>query len=269
MGKQTQLDESSKLEMASELRRQIIDSRSLNADGQVDSNFVVDESCCDRYLRARSYNLRAARQMLEETIEWRRSYFPLDRDIITREANGKTFVSPHRDDSGRVIVVMRNKLENTKNHHGNVMHLVYQMERAVVATSQTVHEKWNLLIDFDGYSILNAPPMKTSKATLSTMQNHYPERLHKAYLISAPWLFNAVFKAISPFIDPVTRDKIVFVNKPQSLFDSGFSRSSVETCLGGDSQYVFDQSAYIASDTNILPPSSDYGASSCAPFQGT
>lgn len=267
MGKPAQLDEASKLEKVSELRRQIIDSRSLDADGQVDSNFVVDEACCDRYLRARNFNLSAARQMLEETIAWRQSYFPLDRDIITREANGKTFVSPHCDDSGRVILVMRNKLENTKDHHGNVMHLVYQMERAVLATSETAHEKWNLLIDFDGYSMFNAPPMKTSKATLYTMQSHYPERLHKAYLISAPWLFNAVFKAISPFIDPVTRDKIVFVNKPQHLFNFGFPRSSIETCLGGDSRYVFDKSAYLAAETTIFPASSDDHSTSCAPLQ--
>ena len=43
------------------------------------------------------------------------------------------------------------------------------------------------------------------------MQDHYPERLNKAFLVDAPWLFLGAFKLISPFIDPVTRKKIVFV----------------------------------------------------------
>ena len=42
-----------------------------------------------------------------------------------------------------------------------VAHLVYQLERAVSASTTTPHEKWALLIDFEGYSMANASPMKT------------------------------------------------------------------------------------------------------------
>jgi hypothetical protein len=59
-----------------------------------------------------------------------------------------------------------------------------------------------LLIDYEGFSIFNAPPMKTSQETLSILQNQYPERLHRAYLIRPPFYFSIFWSLISPFIDP-------------------------------------------------------------------
>lgn len=58
------------------------------------------------------------------------------------------------------------------------------MERVIaVGTAAAVSDKIVLLIDYDGFSLSTGPPMKTSRETLSILQNHYPERLHCAYLI--------------------------------------------------------------------------------------
>lgn len=39
-------------------------------------------------------------------------------------------------------------------------------------------------------------------------EKYYPERLAHMYLINAPWFFSAIYALISPFIDPVTSQKI-------------------------------------------------------------
>ncbi len=60
-----------------------------------------------------------------------------------------------------------------------------------------------VILDLNNYSSANAPPMRTSRATLDILQNHYPERLSRFIILNAPWLFFAFFKVISPFIDKV------------------------------------------------------------------
>jgi polyribonucleotide 5'-hydroxyl-kinase len=69
------------------------------------------------------------------------------------------------------------------------------------------------LIDFVGYNRKNQPPWKVSLQTLTIVQNHYPERLGKAVNFAPPMLFELFYKAIRPFVDPVTRDKLVFLHQ--------------------------------------------------------
>jgi CRAL/TRIO domain len=89
------------------------------------------------------------------------------------------------DRAGHPLLYMKPRLENTYDHEGNMKHLVYTMERTcgIAKKGNQKSEKMSLLIDYEGFSLFNAPPMKTSTETLSILQNHYPERLPKAYLI--------------------------------------------------------------------------------------
>ena len=53
------------------------------------------------------------------------------------------------------------------------------------------------LIDFEGYSYPNAPPISMAMKALNILQNHYPERLGLAVCYHPPRLFQLSWR-VSP-----------------------------------------------------------------------
>ena len=120
------------------------------------------------------------------------------------------------------------------------------------------------VMDFKGWSLRNAAPMKTSRATLSILQNHYPERLHRFLLLNVPTIFSVFWNAIRPFIDPVTRAKVVFVTgsaeQQQAALHECFDLAQLEEGLGGLAPFRWDPGAYFARDAEFASRSADAGA---------
>lgn len=52
---------------------------------------------------------------------------------------------------------------------------------------------------------------RLAKMFLDISEKHYPERLAEFFVISPPSVFNILWNAIQPWVDPYTRNKIRFV----------------------------------------------------------
>lgn len=94
------------------------------------------------------------------------------------------------------------------------------------------------LLDYVGYSRSNQPPWKVSLSTLSIVQSHYPERLGRAVNFKPPLLFEIFWKAIRPFVDPVTKEKLVFLSSKDEHENSVemakyFALEHLDACIGG------------------------------------
>jgi len=217
---------------------------------------------CQRYLRARDLDLTKATSMLRESLQWREEFgVPnLVQDhhatIRAESATGKLRVSSSRDREGRPVLIMTPANENTKDHLGNLRNLVYNLERACALANHGPDGKIVVVIDFRGYSLFNAPPMKTSNATMSILQDHYPERLHRVLMLHAPSLFSGFYKVISPFIDPVTKTKINFVTGSASSQTAAlaqtFDLSAWEEPLGGELPFAWDAEIYFSADSAMM-----------------
>eukprot|EP00191_Tetraselmis_sp_GSL018_P005163 CAMPEP_0177619882 /NCGR_PEP_ID=MMETSP0419_2-20121207/26545_1 /TAXON_ID=582737 /ORGANISM="Tetraselmis sp., Strain GSL018" /LENGTH=263 /DNA_ID=CAMNT_0019119275 /DNA_START=224 /DNA_END=1012 /DNA_ORIENTATION=+ len=200
-----------------------------------------------RYLRARGGDVERAEQMLRKTFAWRSTTRPEQirwEDVEQESRTGKLFILKHPDKSGRPVLVMRPRNENSSNHDSQIRNLIFMMETVSFLADESGSVQITLLLDFEGYSLSNAPALKTSRETLSILQNHYPERMSKALLFRAPGIFNLFWKAISPFIDPVTYKKIHFVDKKpakeQEIMASHFHLDLLEPALGGSGEPAFD-----------------------------
>lgn len=195
------------------------------------------------------------------SIAWRKKTKPDEitwDDVAAEGATGKQYV-PGKDNSGKSLLVMRPGRENTKEHAGNIRFLIYTLEHALWCEdpenqpplgAQVKHdaEKLVILINFTGWSLSTAPPMRTSRETLSILQDHYPERLAVAVCYNPPWIFAVFWKAISPFIDPTTYRKIRFVNpkreKEVKRMKQMFDMRVIDADMGGHRDPTFDAKEY-------------------------
>mmetsp|Transcript_20515 Transcript_20515/g.47451 ORF Transcript_20515/g.47451 Transcript_20515/m.47451 type:complete len:184 (-) Transcript_20515:291-842(-) len=179
------------------------------------------------------------------------------QDILKREnETGKIYVRGC-DKEGRAAMYMRPHRENTHEEENNMRHLVYNLERAIACTSQRTSqslEKIILLIDYDGYRLRDTPPLSTSRYTLDILQKHYPERMYRAYVLNPPMVFRTFWTIIRPFLDPVTKEKIVFCASAKDGTEKvtqRFDLSNVEPCAFGSlSEPKFDSKEYLKKPFN-------------------
>lgn len=177
--------------------------------------------------------------MLQETLAWRESYQPetLCAEELAREGSkGRMYILEKPDTQGRPVVIMRPREDPHPNDNDTRLKwLVYTLEAASRLADETDDGKMTWLIDYAGYTRKASPPLKVSLATLHILQNHYPERLGRAVCFHPPAIFDLLWRAVWPFIDPVTYRKVVFINKksPPGAMGEYFDLEGLDDSMGG------------------------------------
>ena len=185
--------------------------------------------CLLRYLRATTWNVAQAETRLKNTLIWRREYGVqrITPDYISDEnATGKQLILGW-DNEGRSCQYMRPSKQNTERTPRQIEHLVFMLERSIDLMPPG-QETLALLINFAETKSGQGATLSQGKQTLNILQNHYPERLGRALVTNVPFYIWGFFKLITPFIDPLTREKIKFnedsglhVPREQLLRESG------------------------------------------------
>ncbi|KAI9007340.1 CRAL-TRIO domain-containing protein [Gaertneriomyces semiglobifer] len=173
----------------------------------------ADDACLLRYLRATKWKLDESVTRLENTLQWRREYKPDEinmAEIEPEAVTGKQFINGF-DREGRPILHLIPRKQNTKTYDRQLRFVVWGLERAIRVMPPGV-ESLVLLVDYEKVSVMSSPPASQSKKVLEILGNHYPERLGMGFMINPTWYLWVFFKIIGPFLDPVTREKIHFVD---------------------------------------------------------
>lgn len=171
----------------------------------------LSRECLLRYLRASKWVTANALKRLQSTLIWRREFGcdTFTPDYISPEnETGKQLVLGY-DKEARTCLYLNPAKQNTKVSDRQIHHLAYMLDR-MVDMMPPGQESACLLINFKGAASGNVPSVAQARSVLNILQNHSPERLGKALISELPWYVSTFFKLISPFIDPVTRDKMKF-----------------------------------------------------------
>ncbi|XP_021896078.1 random slug protein 5 [Carica papaya] len=207
------------------------------------------DASISRYLRARNGNVKKATKMLKETLKWRNEYKPEEirwEEIAHEAETGKIYRLNFTDRHGRIVLVMRPRCQNSKSNKGQIKHLVYCMENAILNLPPD-QDQLVWLIDFQGFSLSNIS-VKLTKETAHVLQEHYPERLGLAILYNPPKFFEPFWMLVKPFLEPKTCNKVKFVysDDPNSkkIVEDLFDTEQLEEAFDGNNSSGFNISKY-------------------------
>ncbi|GLJ44704.1 hypothetical protein SUGI_0939890 [Cryptomeria japonica] len=184
-------------------------------EGEVPDSQLVDDATLRRFLNARESNVQKASELYLKYRKWRQTFVPLgyvSETMISNELK-KNFVSMQGfDKKGRPIAVVH--LARHKPCHRTIEDfkrlLVYTLDK-MSSSTQGGQEKFSIIGDFDGWMFKHVD-IRGALAAVDTLQDYYPERLGKLYLVHLPYIFWAAWNIVCPFIDKRTRQKIVMID---------------------------------------------------------
>ncbi|EEP82016.1 Sec14 cytosolic factor [Uncinocarpus reesii 1704] len=181
-----------------------------------------------RFLRARKFNVEAAKAMFVACEQWRAEFgtntLVTDFHYTEREQLFQYYPQYYHktDKDGRPVYIEQlGKIDLTAMYKittGDRMlkNLVCEYEKladprlpACARKSGHLLETCCTIMDLKGVGITNAGSVfGYIKQASAISQNYYPERLGKLFIINAPWGFSTVFSVVKGFLDPVTVKKI-------------------------------------------------------------
>uniref|UniRef100_A0A3B4DED1 SEC14 like lipid binding 1 n=1 Tax=Pygocentrus nattereri TaxID=42514 RepID=A0A3B4DED1_PYGNA len=180
-----------------------------------------------RFLRARDFNMDKAREILCQSLTWRKQHqvdYLLD-----------TWTSPqvlhdyytggwhHHDRDGRPLYILRLGQMDTKGlvralgEESLLRHVLSINEEGLRRCEENTKvfgrpiSCWTCLVDLEGLNMrhLWRPGVKALLRIIEVVEANYPETLGRLLILRAPRVFPVLWTLVSPFIDENTRKKFL------------------------------------------------------------
>jgi hypothetical protein len=186
-------------------------------------DFVTPWSTDDillRYLKARNFDYDKSEHMLKESLKWRAEYKPdqitSDDDSVKKSKKLKQLYKVGHCKTGEPIFYVV-PAPNPYPTDVRIRYLLWALEEAIrrMAAEGCESGKMVWLMDMSHFgkdTLADSYGVDVAKQTLNILQNHYPERLLKFLVMDSPWYFQLFWNIVQLFIDPKTKEKIIFCN---------------------------------------------------------
>lgn len=110
-------------------------------------------------------------------------------------------------------------MEDVQKFHIQAMEGVNRMKEQQYAATGNVKYKNLVILDLDGMGMSHLGSKFTApmKSFIKIDQEYYPESLYQMVVMNAGWVVKSLWVIISPFIDPITSQRIKFAKKHEDL----------------------------------------------------
>mmetsp|Transcript_27622 Transcript_27622/g.55299 ORF Transcript_27622/g.55299 Transcript_27622/m.55299 type:complete len:329 (-) Transcript_27622:31-1017(-) len=133
----------------------------------------------------------------------------LEKDMET----GKVYVMGY-DRDGRALYIVTPAKKNSENEQDVIRSHIYALERCIACTERKTNGELERIIcvfDFNNFSRKHSYPLKIIGKVFGVLKAHYPERIANMYFLDTSIVSRSVWAIAKPFVDPVTKKKICFV----------------------------------------------------------
>lgn len=215
---------------------------------------VLNKSVQDRnrillqFLRARHMNPTEAMDMLTNAVRWRKS---VDIGPYLTNAIENMFqptacfpmavISSSNRCKQPVIYGLIRLLDKKKAEREPFQKAMLSFLESTYFSEKYVIDEMVIIMDFRDWSIRRNAPYRLVKDGLQLLQDYYPERLARVFLVNYPTTIRAAYTAISPIIEAGAKAKIVWVSDvdPSTILLKYVSPKSIPRFLGGELDVTF------------------------------
>ncbi|KAF4679665.1 cytosolic factor, phosphatidylinositol/phosphatidylcholine transfer protein [Perkinsus olseni] len=190
-----------------------------------DGECILDDHYIGRFVKARKCVYQNAKEMFGNHLEWRKE-FQVDElrlhgfDFPEYEDAKRLY--PHgyhgTDKQNRPVYIERTgmvdagELLKITTFDRLLRYWVQEYEELIAYRLPACGvDKTCTIIDLKGLGLKQfTPQVKNMMQKLAKVANdNYPEVLGTMFVVNAPFIFTAIWKVVSPMVDPITRSKIV------------------------------------------------------------
>ena len=221
-----------------------------------DSNTLlkIDNAVYLRFIYSTECNLNKAYNRLSKYVNWFTNMFPMKikpSDKIVEVLNCGLIYIYGRDHQFRPIIICQpyifQKYEKYFNSDDIVNASLFLCQFAVnkmFIPGQI--ENWIMIINFKGTSFLSLP--EPIKRLIQSLSDNFLARLYKCFIIGMSFFIRAVYKLICNFLEDITKQKIMILEKDDKKLFDYIREDNLEIKFGGL------QSNLIYGEVNCLFP---------------
>jgi len=221
----------------------------------------LDARCLLRFLRARKFNVKKSLVMIQDDNLFREQFrgrnFQLS-DFASLIVFSDDGIWRHGgcDKVGRPVVYAKPALffpSQITDDEELVLFFVYYMDSLLKIADAEGREDFAIICDLKGWSFKNFS-LPLTRLLINILQNYYPERLGRVFVLNMPMLFRGAWNIIYPLLDERTRCKICIKNANKLMLET-ISAEMLEKKYGGNHEEWAFRDPVVAPlfDVEVMP----------------